>query len=373
MSVKFNSVVLSYIRPYFYIGFPFLLLGLSPENIPLSSSFIFVLILFYLINTSITFRLRYILIFFSIFLYAVSLSIYHSISWHGAKGLFFFLVVVIPPALIFANKLKDKDVVFISVGFVLLSFLFGIYSIIFSSRFGFGISSYHWPAIVSSISFLLLLYNFTLKRSILFIPIMAINIHVISISFAEQSIPILLAGLLIISISGLRQKNAIPFLTLLIIVSFSSTIFFNLLEFGTFRFVLSNVTHADGIEDFLGDRYSIYSLAINTIIENKILGIGFGQFETEFTRIGRYPHNIFLSVWLSFGLIGFLVFSYYLVKVVSTLLLAKNDNRQYSDMLLIIFSCFFVSSLFSGDIVGYRGHWFLFFMLYSYYSRLKSK
>jgi len=276
---------------------------------------------------------------------------------------------VIPLATFFANRLKDKDVVFISIGFVLLSLLFGIYSIIFSSRFGFGLTSYHWPAIVSSISFLLLLYNFTLRRSIFFIPIMAINIHVISISFAEQSIPILLAGFLIISISKLSQKNAISFLILLITVLVASTFLFNLLDFGTFGYVLSKLTNSDGIEAILGDRFSIYSLALNTLIDNVFLGIGFGQFETEFTRIGRYPHNIFLSVWLSFGLIGFLIFFYYLVKVIFTLLFTKNSNRQYSDMLLIIFSCFFVSSLFSGDIIGYRGHWFLFFMLYSFYNR----
>jgi O-antigen ligase len=364
------------LRSLFYLCMPLIIMGLTPENNGLSF-FIFIVVsmtVIFILNKGIILTNSFILLFTGTYSIILFLSMYQDIDWHGVVTLSYFLGFVIPVALLLSYKINDRDVLFISIGFVVVSVLLATYSILFSTRYGLGVSSYHWPAIIASISLLLLLYNFSVKKMIIFIPIMMLNIYTINLSYAEQAIPILFVGLLIIVISKVRIKNGALYLfSLAVLLSFVYFLFDNS-SIGTISYVLRKLSKMENLEFILGDRYEIYSNAIDAIGSNIFFGIGVGQFETRITHIGRYPHNIFLTIWLSFGMIGAVIFLYFLYRIVYRFLTEKKSkNRQYSDMLLLIFSSFFVSALFSGGIIGYRGQWIMFFLLYFYHKNKSNR
>ena len=177
--IKLRLSDFSNLRSLFYLCTPLIIMGLTPENNGLSF-FLFIAVsmtVIFILNKGIVLTNSFILLFTGTYSIIILLSIYQDIDWHGIVTLSYFLGFLIPIALLLSYKINDKDILFISTGFVIVSILLAIYSIIFSTRYGFGASSYHWPAIIASISFLLLLYNLSVKKMIIFIPIMMLNVY----------------------------------------------------------------------------------------------------------------------------------------------------------------------------------------------------
>ena len=92
---------------------------------------------------------------------------------------------------------------------------------------------------------------------------------------------------------------------------------------------------------------SLYAQALYIWDDNKILGIGYKNFynksvEKKLTRSTTHPHNYYLDVLVSTGLIGIIIFIVYLIilfsKVVYLLIInIKNISQKKFDMLIITF------------------------------------
>jgi len=100
----------------------------------------------------------------------------------------------------------------------------------------------------------------------------------------------------------------------------------------------------------------IYALVIEGIKEKPVFGHGiFGQF--SYTKTG-YPHNIFLEILLSGGILYFVIMMLILYYIIKKLFyLAKNDVNKC--LILPLFSSAFIMILFSGTYLSNSLLWFL--------------
>lgn len=102
-----------------------------------------------------------------------------------------------------------------------------------------------------------------------------------------------------------------------------------------------------------------------------IFGLGPGGF--NYVSSLSYPHNIFLELYIEYGIFGILLFSSMIIIIFKGYRLF---SKGYDDVnficLFAIFIYFLLSSLVSGDIIGNRALFFLFFIFLSYLYSLKS-
>ena len=101
--------------------------------------------------------------------------------------------------------------------------------------------------------------------------------------------------------------------------------------------------------------------SFNTIfanVENMLIGKGIGSFKLLYEGIdGRgYPHNIFVEIWFELGLVGLLIFLYFLFIVMVRKI--SNDYLNHYLMLYIL-----LNMAKSNSIVDIRTY-FLFFALF---------
>ncbi len=103
--------------------------------------------------------------------------------------------------------------------------------------------------------------------------------------------------------------------------------------------------------------------AIEMFMKHKILGAGFGSFES--TGWG-YPHNIFTEALCELGIFFFLALVYLVVKLF--ILIRRNIDyiRSRNDIQVItaMFVCGFVNANFSGNIGNNLDFWLYTFLLY---------
>ncbi len=97
----------------------------------------------------------------------------------------------------------------------------------------------------------------------------------------------------------------------------------------------------------------LYIAAVEKIVEKPILGWGLcGSWENA----GLYPHNIFLEIWLAFGVIlGSLVIMLLAIYVMAALLHKKGNHRS----LIIIYLALVSELLVSGSVWSNVSMWIL--------------
>lgn len=110
---------------------------------------------------------------------------------------------------------------------------------------------------------------------------------------------------------------------------------------------LYNMLDSKSTESLLGGRYYIYENAMKEIGDHSILGIGVATFQDKY---GYFPHNIFLDVYSTFGLIlGTVYFVYIIVLGVKLYKLSTKDIQvrilfifMLSNIMKLLFSKTFV-------------------------------
>jgi len=104
-------------------------------------------------------------------------------------------------------------------------------------------------------------------------------------------------------------------------------------------------------------RNDISSFFIQKIKEQPLMGYGIGG-DRVMLGVGMYAHNLFLALFVFFGVIGGALSSLIIVSVLVWALVTVKNQEEIA-LLLIFFSVYFVSSMVSGDILTNYGFWIL--------------
>lgn len=156
---------------------------------------------------------------------------------------------------------------------------------------------------------------------------------------------ILIATVTIIMIVILNAKSIKSRLVFTIVAIFlvlnANTIIKNALNFSVEHLGVSNnysirniynMLDTNDIESKIGGRYDIYKEAIEEFNNHTILGMGVAGFTEKY---GYFPHNIFLDVYSTFGIVmGTIYFMYIIIIGVN---LYKISNKQRKVQILFIF------------------------------------
>lgn len=174
---------------------------------------------------------------------------------------------------------------------------------------------------IFSLSFVLI-YSYYHKNipllvmSIIAIPIIIVNGNRGTILVATTAI---IAMLLF---SNTKKWKKIIFVCVLIIAAMNiTTIVKSSLDFLVARFNISNnysvrnlyaMIESDDTENSLGGRSAIYEEAIQEIKDNTITGMGIAGFQAKY---GYFPHNIFLDIYVTFGIIIGTMYLVYIINI----------------------------------------------------------
>ena len=88
---------------------------------------------------------------------------------------------------------------------------------------------------------------------------------------------------------------------------------------------LYNMLDSQGVEGIFGSRYYIYEEALNEIKQHPILGLGIAGFHDKY---GYFPHNIFLDVYSTFGIIIGTIYMAYIFVLGVKLHIISKENIQ---------------------------------------------
>ena len=114
-------------------------------------------------------------------------------------------------------------------------------------------------------------------------------------------------------------KKLVIFISIMVLLSNISSIAKAILDFSVSNFNISrtysinnlyNMLEGEKAEDVLGSRYDIYMQAIKEIKKHLFLGMGIAGFQSQY---GYFPHNIFLDVYSTFGIIMGTIYILYIV------------------------------------------------------------
>ena len=100
-------------------------------------------------------------------------------------------------------------------------------------------------------------------------------------------------------------------------------------------YVVKKTLYLIQANDTMSGRLELYVNAIKSINGiDWLFGIGFGKYGYSFS--GAYPHNIFISVLLDFGLIGVLIFFILITKYFIVMFRCQDENKL--NFMIVIFS-----------------------------------
>lgn len=98
---------------------------------------------------------------------------------------------------------------------------------------------------------------------------------------------------------------------------------------------LYNMLDSRGIGEMFGSRYYIYEEAINEIWQHPIFGMGIASFNDKY---GYFPHNIFLDVYSTFGIILGTIYLIYIIKLGMKLHKISKENIQVRILFIFMLS-----------------------------------
>ncbi|WP_162053458.1 O-antigen ligase family protein [Pontibacter pamirensis] len=156
------------------------------------------------------------------------------------------------------------------------------------------------------------------------------------------------------------QKNKVKSMRLLLVLIFVSFLVVTLSEY----FGSSVISRFVGIESDISEgsssasRITIWDIALEHFYNNPIFGDSLEVRET-----GNHPHNIFIEVLLTTGILGMIPFLYLIIKAFKNSVIIIKNNPE-SSWIMIIFLQSLIQHLFSGSIYSASWLWFsLYFVL----------
>ena len=192
----------------------------------------------------------------------------------------------------------------------------------------------------------------------LLIPVMLYAVYLMLLTASRGPLLGFIAGVLAIVSFKLRSGMKTIFGIVLIILLIAAVISFAPSK------VQDRITQKDsGSNSTIMIRIMLNIQAFEMFMNHKILGAGFGSFET--TGWG-YPHNVFTEILSELGIFLFLAFVYLLVKL--CILFSHNIDyiRNRSDIQIIIAMLVsgFINANFSGHIGGNVEFWVFAYLTY---------
>lgn len=112
-----------------------------------------------------------------------------------------------------------------------------------------------------------------------------------------------------------------------------------------------------------GNRMELWTNGVKIIKERPLLGYGLENIQTEYAKYNvnaDRPHNCFLEIWLNMGVIGVIIYLYYLLK--QSQIIIKNIKTIDNITLGIYLSTisYFISSLFGNSMFYTTPYYFIF-------------
>lgn len=98
---------------------------------------------------------------------------------------------------------------------------------------------------------------------------------------------------------------------------------------------LYNMLDSQGVGELFGPRYDIYEEAIKEIRQHPILGMGIAGFHNKY---GYFPHNIFLDVYSTFGIIIGTIYLIYIILLGLKLHRISIENMQVRILFIFMLS-----------------------------------
>lgn len=95
---------------------------------------------------------------------------------------------------------------------------------------------------------------------------------------------------------------------------------------------LYRMLESEDVETTIGGRYDIYIKAVKEFEQHPILGIGVASFQEKY---GYFPHNIFLDVYSTFGIIGGTIYFLYILFII--IKLYKISEKSLEVKVLFVF------------------------------------
>lgn len=96
-------------------------------------------------------------------------------------------------------------------------------------------------------------------------------------------------------------------------------------------------------------RVQVYTIALSLIQDHPLFGIGLGQFEQQYQAVAvqvlgvqpfeavmLHPHNLYLSLWLSTGLLGLVAFVWLCIKALPWLFEEDSKHRPIAALMLVV-------------------------------------
>ena len=145
--------------------------------------------------------------------------------------------------------------------------------------------------------------------------------------------------MLIMNAKNLKKKIAIIFIFIILGMNINqigrSILDFITQDLGITSYSVNNLykmLESDDIETTIGGRYDIYRNALEEFEQHLILGIGIASFQEKY---GYFPHNIFLDVYSTFGIIGGTLYFLYILFLIFKLY--KISEQSLEVKILFIF------------------------------------
>ena len=166
-----------------------------------------------------------------------------------------------------------------------------------------------------------IIYSYYNKHKFI-LTLACITIPLIIINGNRGTIIVFLTALILMILTRKDIVKGLIFSILIIfIINNISNIAKSVLDFVTNNFEIRNsysirnfydMLNSNDSEDFLGGRYTIYEEAVTEIEQNLLTGIGIAKFQDKY---GYFPHNIFLDIYVTFGIILGTIYLCYLLGI----------------------------------------------------------
>lgn len=287
------------------------------------------------------------------------------------EGVLLYMISITLPCFIYAYNVRDYDKFYRYMGifatFVII-ICFSILAAMFIFSFGIDNSysmSLGYSAVLASIYFLHKAFDGKRLMDVLFFGIG----FALIISIGSRG-PLLCLAFFILAYSLfilMRQKLTLgKFISIFLAIAVLGSVVYAignqawlmkinnvLLDYNinsrTLVFLINeNIGHSSS-------RDSIYSYLLQKVQERPLIGYGIGS---DRIMVGMYAHNLFLALFVFFGVIGGLISSLAMVITpIGGFVIA--NNQKVKQLLIILFSVYFVPTMVSGDVLTNYGLWIL--------------
>lgn len=310
------------------------------------------------VSSSVTINIRSYFVYFFYFSFVILLI--NLLHLPGLELRYFYIVFVMSIQLVFLNSLVGEvgtvlNKVSIILTFVCLFMFFGNigYSVNDEGRFTLGGDNENYYGIKMCVLMAVNLFNLKLGQLLKFVT----SLLLMYLIFLSGSKAAVLASIIIVVYYLWVQKKLYYLLPIALVLFFEpdSVSFFQSKE------VFSRYSLFAEESLLENDRVSLIEFFVDVFMRNHNIIIGLG--DHEFSELGRLyfnneftPHNIFVELYLRYGLSGLLVFI-----VLLGLLFYR---ARFNNLSLCLFVCLFVL-IFFGQFLNSKLAWFLVFITHT--------